>query len=61
MDPITKLLHNISYKFPKGYPDMNNDQDILLLENELNKLGFSLNENNFNVLTFFDLKGIDTL
>ena len=56
MDPITKFLHNISYKFPKGYPDMNNDQDILLLENELNKLGFSLNENNFNVLTFFDLK-----
>jgi hypothetical protein len=44
MDPITKFLHNISYKFPKGYPDMNNDQDILLLENELNKLGFNLKE-----------------
>jgi hypothetical protein len=22
MDPITKFLHSISYKFPKGYPDM---------------------------------------
>ena len=44
MDPITKFLHNISYKFPKGYPDMNNDQDVLLLETELNKIGFSLKE-----------------
>lgn len=56
MDPITKFLHNISYKFPKGYPDINDEQDILLLETELNKIGFSLNENNFKTLTFFDLK-----
>ena len=56
MDPITKFLHNISYKFPKGYPDINDEQDILLLEAELNKIGFSLNENNFKTLTFFDLK-----
>jgi hypothetical protein len=42
MDPITKFLHNISYKFSKGYPDINNEQDILLLETELNKIGFSL-------------------
>tara|TARA_R100000544_G_scaffold7651_1_gene3037 strand:+ start:58 stop:1272 length:1215 start_codon:yes stop_codon:yes gene_type:complete len=32
MDPITKYLNRIAYKFPKGYPDMNNDQDVLLLE-----------------------------
>jgi hypothetical protein len=44
MDPITKFLHNISYKFPKGYPDINDEQDILLLETELNKIGFSLKE-----------------
>jgi hypothetical protein len=44
MDPITKFLNNISYKFSKGYPDMNNEQDILILENELNKLGFNLKE-----------------
>jgi hypothetical protein len=37
MDPITKFLHSISYKFPKGYPDMNNDQDVLLLESILSK------------------------
>jgi hypothetical protein len=56
MDNITKFLNKIAYKFPKGYPDMNDEQDVLLLENELNKLGFSLNENNFNALTFYDLK-----
>lgn len=32
MDPLLKFLNNIAYKFPKGYPDMNNDQDISLLE-----------------------------
>jgi hypothetical protein len=38
MDVLEKFLHSIAYKFPKGYPDMKNDQDILLLENELKKL-----------------------
>jgi hypothetical protein len=32
MDYITKFLNNIAYKFNKGYPDMKNSQDILLLE-----------------------------
>ena len=32
MDNITKYLNRIAYKFPKGYPDMNNNQDVLLLE-----------------------------
>ena len=32
MDPIDKFLKLYSYKFDKGYPDMNNDQDIKLLE-----------------------------
>jgi hypothetical protein len=48
MDPITKFLEKISYKFPNGYPDMNNEQDILLIENELNKLGINLNEASLN-------------
>ena len=38
MNPIKKFLNRISYKFPKGYPDMNNDQDILLLETLVNNL-----------------------
>ena len=32
MDNLTKYLNRIAYKFPKGYPDMNNAQDVLLLE-----------------------------
>jgi hypothetical protein len=42
MDILEKFLHSIAYKFPKGYPDMNNAQDILILENELSKLGINL-------------------
>ena len=38
MDPITKYLNRIAYKFPKGYPDMNNDQDVLLLETMLSEV-----------------------
>lgn len=44
MDILSKFLHNIAYKFPKGYPDLNNNQDILILENELSKLGINLKE-----------------
>ncbi len=42
MDPIKKFLNKISYKFPKGYPDMNNDQDILLLEALLSEIGVNI-------------------
>ncbi len=31
MDPITKYLHKIAYKFPKGYPDMDNPEDKVML------------------------------
>ena len=47
MDNLTKYLNRIAYKFPKGYPDMNNDQDVLLLESIISEvLGekFSLKE-----------------
>jgi hypothetical protein len=44
MDILEKFLHSIAYKFPKGYPDINNEQDILILESELKKLGIDLNE-----------------
>ena len=36
MDPITKYLNNIAYKFPKGYPDINDSKDMELL-NEMIK------------------------
>jgi hypothetical protein len=44
MDILEQFIRSISYKFLKGYPDMKNDQDILLLENELKKLGIDLTE-----------------
>ena len=42
MDPITKYLNRIAYKFPKGYPDMNNVQDVSLLESMLSEIGFNI-------------------
>jgi len=44
MDVLEKFLYSIAYKFPKGYPDMNDKQDVSILENEFKKLGIDLNE-----------------
>ena len=44
MDVLEQFLNSIAYKFPKGYPDINDKQDMLLLENELKKLGIDLSE-----------------
>jgi len=38
MDILERFIRDISYKFPKGYPDMKNKQDILLLESLISKL-----------------------
>jgi hypothetical protein len=47
-----KFLNSISHKFPKGYPDMNNEQDILLLETLINKvLGENVELNEMGILT----------
>ena len=35
MDVYEKFLRGICYKFPKGYPDMGNEEDVLLLESLL--------------------------
>ena len=45
MDVITKFLNKVSYKFDKGYPDMNNDQDVLLLETLLSEIEFPVDLN----------------
>ena len=43
MDILERFLYSVAYKFPKGYPDMNDEQDILLLESILkNDFGFKL-------------------
>jgi len=44
MDVLEKFLHSIAYKFPKGYPDLKNKQDMLLLERELFKYNVDLRE-----------------
>ena len=44
MDVLEQFLHSISYKFPKGYPDLKNKQDMLLLERELFKHNIDLRE-----------------
>jgi hypothetical protein len=44
MDVLDKFFKKYSYKFPKGYPDMNNEQDVLLLESILRELGIDLDE-----------------
>jgi len=44
MDVLEKFLHKISYRFPKGYPDLNNEQDFLLLESILSQMGINLKE-----------------
>ena len=43
MDLLTKYLHSISYKFPKGYPDLREEKDILLLQSLLEQYDVKLN------------------
>jgi hypothetical protein len=38
MDIFDKFFTKFAYKFDKGYPDMNNDQDVLLLESLMEDL-----------------------
>ncbi len=44
MDILENFLNNIAYKFPKGYPDLNDHNDTELLKEELKKVGIDLNE-----------------
>ncbi len=38
MDVLDKFFQQYAYKFDKGYPDMNNEQDVVLLNELLNNL-----------------------
>lgn len=56
MDTLDLFFKKFSYKFDKGYPDMDNPKDVLLLESILlNELGIDLDEG-FNPLKFYDLQ-----
>ena len=56
MDILDIFLNKYSYKFPKGYPDMNNEQDVLLMEGLLSEL--DINEEEDKDLTFEQCKEI---
>jgi len=44
MDVLDKFFKKFSYKFPKGYPDINDEQDMLMLEGILKEMGIELKE-----------------
>ena len=44
MDVLDKFFKKFSYKFPKGYPDINDVQDMLMLEGMLKEMGIELKE-----------------
>lgn len=44
MDSLDLFFKKYSYKFPKGYPDLNDEQDINLLADLLEGLGINLGE-----------------
>jgi hypothetical protein len=45
MDILDKFFKKFAYKFDKGYPDMNNSQDVLLLESLFEKLDIEVQLN----------------
>lgn len=45
MNIFDKFFKKFAYKFDKGYPDLNNSQDVLLLESLFEKLGIKVDLN----------------
>ena len=46
MNVIEQFLRKVSYKFPKGYPDISDPKDMLMLEGMLKEMGITLPEAN---------------
>lgn len=44
MKILENFLNNISHLFPKGYPDFNNNQDVVRIFNILEQYGLPINE-----------------
>ena len=54
MDVLDKFFIKYSYKFPKGYPDLKDKQDILLMESILKEefsVKIRLNENFYDLMS----------
>jgi hypothetical protein len=59
MNLFDKFFIKYGYKFPKGYPDMNNEQDILLMESILEQiLGESIELKELTVDPDYRSKGV---
>ena len=43
MDLIEKFLSENSYKFPKGYPDLSQEEDKQILDKLLKDIGIDIN------------------
>ena len=56
MDILTVFLNKVAYRFPKGYPDINDEQDMLLLENILLEKGINLREEDSTLDNFIRQK-----
>jgi len=48
MDILEQFIRDVSYKFPKGYPDINNPKDIILLESLISKIGVDIFNKDLN-------------
>jgi hypothetical protein len=48
MDSLDLFFKKYAYKFPKGYPDLTNEQDINLLADLLENVGVDLTEDGFS-------------
>jgi hypothetical protein len=48
MDALDLFFKKYAYKFPKGYPDMNNEQDINILADLLENLGVNFTQLQLN-------------
>ena len=51
MDVLDKFFKKFSYKFPKGYPDPNDIQDMIMLEGMLKEMGIDLLLENQNLIS----------
>lgn len=51
MDVLETFLHQVAYKFPKGYPDLKDKQDIILLESLFEEIGIPLILENQNLIS----------
>jgi hypothetical protein len=58
MDVLDKFFTKYSYKFPKGYPDLKDKQDILLLESILEELGLNLILENQELISLINNSGL---